>query len=726
MTIIVYKKQENNTPEKYQFKDTLGYLPPKMANKSYMQAYHNHYQYHVIEDQTMGGWKIKFKWPKAISKAFKDVGNFISKAVKDVAKLADPVIVAVKDVGEFTEDVYAATKKTALSVLPPDIRRYVSDTINSLEKVVTNPAATVTAIVATTSELATNIYRESSKAATVVYREVARPAFKIARNIANETIWQPIHKAVDVAVLPILPKSVRDKVDGILDVPDATFRGKLTDKDVVAGVKAAVQLQMIPTMLGASLSNGVLNVLKRDAILGPMVDRLDSLSGGVLTSAVNLSKMPDDIYNDRNIDWKARLIDAVKIYLAYVSASSLAQYGRNLATNYVGEQSGLGKTPVGRVALGAAMGYGNSLAKGELQNLAKDEFIKETGQIITAEAQKAAVAEAKKEVAKEAVKKGWINDQKTAMLILSAGGRFYDATGTDKTYLSTMNEVYDNEFQDIVERQIKVQTGLDVKYWQLADIYNTKWGEIADNLVDAMKKMSPTIGTGDGDFLAKMGKNFVDEMRRLPGNFNNIGNNILDELARSPENMAKLASAIANEAERTPENIAKIASNIANESIKASQNVATTIAKAGTDIAAEAARTPENIAVISSNIATETSKGLTNVAEATSKAASDIAAEAARTPENIAEAVSSIKVSPPSAPKIDLSKIGDLVDKYGQDFINFMVMMYGPQYPSMQFSPDQLQEIEIRFNQQRKPSKAPLVVGALALLAAGYVASQDS
>jgi hypothetical protein len=143
---------------------------------------------------------------------------------------------------------------------------------------------------------------ETGNAVEVVYREVAKPAFNIARNVVNETIWKPIHKVVDVTILPILPKNVRSKLDEILDIPEATFSGKLTDKEVLEGLKATAQIGLIPSKMALNLANDTINVLKKDAVLGPFLSKLDQYSGGLLTSAQSLAKTPDDIFNDRNID----------------------------------------------------------------------------------------------------------------------------------------------------------------------------------------------------------------------------------------------------------------------------------------------------------------------------------------------------------------------------------------------------------------------------------------
>jgi hypothetical protein len=708
MTIInVGRRQERSGPT-YQFKDTLGMMPEKMASKLYMQAYHFHHDYKVIEDEAMG-WGFSFSRVindigRTINRAFRDTNNFIAKAAKDIAKVAEPIVVVVKDVGTFTEDVYDAAKKTALAALPPSLRTFVGTAITQLEDRVTNPAATVVAITQTAGEVAGNIVRETGNATEVVYREVAKPAFKIARNVANETIWQPIHKVVDVAILPILPKSLRDKVEKVMDIPDGAFRGKLTDKDVLAGVKAYAQIAMIPTAMAGKFSNDVINRLKKDAILGPFLEKVDMYSGGLLSSAQNLAATPDDIYNDRNIDWKARLIDALKIYLATVSVTALV---RSTAVTAVGTETGLNTTPIGRAALAVGVAYGSAYAGGSLTNL--------TVKIGTDAAKDAAINEAKAATIKEAVKKGWVDDAYTARMILSAGGKFYAASGTDQTLMQTMDKVHDGEFQSLVNHEIQQRTGLPITYAHMVDVYNTDWATLADDLNRQMARMIPTMGTSDGEFLSQMGQNFVDEMRRIPSNFSNIGSNVLDELQRTPQNMARLASAVAKEADRTPENIAIIATNIARESAVAAENTARAAAQAAQDAAAEAARAPANIVTASQNVATTVVQ-----------AGSDIAAEAARTPSNIIDAASNISITPPSIspPKIDLSSIDDLIKKYGPDMLAYLQASYGQNFADMTFTPSQLSDIELNFKQPKK-SKAPLLVGIFAILAAGYVATQD-
>ncbi len=711
MTIIRQKTQKS----KIKFHDNLGYLPERIYQKRYMHIYHIHNDFEPIQSSSMDGFRIKIR----VKIKIKGLGKFISGIAKVIANIASPLLKVVKGVGSFTEDVYSAAKNVALSVLPPDIRRFVSDGILNIEQVVTNPVATVQKIVGSVGDVASNIVRETTNAVEYTYKNVARPAFRVVRNVANETVWKPIHKVVDVAILPILPKDIRDKLDEILDIPEKTFSGKLTDKEILEGCKAYIQLAMIPAKETGKFDNAIINALKKDAILGPFITTIDKYSGGLLTSAQNLASTPEDIYKDRQIDWKARIIDALKIYLTVVTAgtvgAALANIAKGMAINYIGEETGLDGTVLGRTALSAGVLYASALDYKDLTKFA------ESATLDTAKdaAKSAAIREAKSESVKEAVKKGWVDDAFTAKMILSAGGKFYDAAGTDKTLMDTMSEIHDKEFQNYVDYLVKKETGLPLTYAHLVDIYNTDWAKLASQVSDSMSKISLGTGSSDESFLARMGQNFIDEIKRVPGNFQNIGSNVLDELSRTPENMAKFAKAVAAEANRTPENIANIANNIARESAVGASNVVD-----------EAVRTQDNVAEAVTNVGRETVKAVDNIADeldrtpenvsqitdnvvkAGDKALDDIANEATRTPGNVADAIAN-------------TDWDSLIQKYGKQIIPFLQARY--QGFSMRFPPTEgmLNDIELQYG--KKKSNTGLMVAGLAIVAAmaTYVATDE-
>jgi len=386
------------------------------------------------------------------------------------------------------------------------------------------------------------------------------------------------------------------------------------------------------------------------------------------------------------------LIDGLKVYLATITVKQLIT---SSISSYVGDETGLNQTALGRAAILAGVSYGQALYGGAGLSIST----------ATDAATKAAYSTARSETINHAVANGWVSDKKTASYILSAGGRFYDAAGTDQTLMQTMSEVHDHEFQKYVNYQIKKELGVDLKYEHLVDIYNTDWSKLADDLNNAMKKMVPTAGSPDESFLSKMGSNFVDEMRRMPGNFANIGENVLKELERTPQNLAILASRVANEAERTPENVARIAENLARESAQGVVNVVQ-----------EVARTPENVEKISENVVRESGVLISNVVD-----------EVERTPENVAEIAENVaRESERAFDNVgnELSKldVADLVKQYGPTVIAYL----GNQYPNFnvssgQLTVDMVEDVELNldnFNASRKKSKAPLFLGAAGLIAA--------
>jgi hypothetical protein len=661
--MIIIPKKENKSSVKFEFKETLGYFPEKMASKPYMRAYHNHHEYRVIDNPEMG-FKIKIKVGgvigdigKTIGKAFKDTTRFVSNTAegfaKVVAEVAKPVMVVVDGVGEVAENVYREASKVA-----------------------------------------TNVWRESSKFATAAYQEVGRPGFRIVRNIYNEVLWQPIAKSIDFAVVPLLPKSVREKVEKVLDVPDRAFRGKLRDKDIIAGVVATYQLAMIPTKVVGNFYNDTINTLKKDAILGPFLKAIDKYTGGLLTSTQSLATMSDDIYNNRSIDWKARIIDALKVYLATVTVSAMI---KSASTSYIGDETGLNQTPLGRTVLYAGVAYAGTLKFSSLTEMANSA----TTDNLTGALKNAAIAEAKSEVCVEAVKKGWVDDRQTASLILSAGDKLTGTIGTDKTLMSAMGEVHDKEFQQYINKEVQQRTGLPITYAHMADVYNTDWSKIADDVANSMSKMT-TIGSGDDpSFLERMGNNFIDEMRRVPENFPKITDNVLREIEKSPEAVMQLARDIAAEANRTPDNIAEIANNIARES-----------ARGGVNVYEEVVRTPENIAEISSNVYEEIIRTPGNVAEISSNVIDEVARGAEKVGDQLAR-----------------TKWDELILKYGPDIANFIMRKY-PNFDPSQDMPDfMLDDIEMNFANFNRPQKKGgmglIATGLLGVAAIAYLAMDD-
>lgn len=657
-------------PEKMQQKMYVGYELGKLAD--------------LIDDDNHMGWGIKIRLPKI---RIKSIGRFVSGLAKSLVKvvgdIANESIKVVGGVVSLAERTYQDVKSAVVQVMPPFLRPYVGIALAPLELVVA-PKATIANLSDDLTEVAKDIRTGVvGQVTTQIYNEAARPAFRVVRNVINETTIKPALFVVDKSAAALLPKSIRDKLEEITDVPALAGRGKLTDKEVLQGMKASVQLSMIPSKTIANFSNDVVNQLKKDAILGPFLEGFDKYSGGLLTSAQNLASTPDEIYDGKNINWKQKIIDGIKIYLATVGVRTIIT---SMTSNYIGTETGLSNTPLGRAALSAGVAYGGSFY--------------DSGSMTAAlpAAERAVLSSAKGEVVKESIKKGYVADKYMANALLSAGGKFYGSIGTDKTLMTTMGEVYDGEFQDLADRELKKQTGVPLKYSHLVDIYNTDWNGLYENVADAMKKLAPTMGTSDGNFLAKMGQSLVDEIKRVPENFPKITDNILNELQRSPENLAKFASNVVNEAQRTPENIVNIAGNIATESARAAQNVAQ-----------EIVRTPDNVAQTAENIIREGSQAVTNVAN-----------EIDRIDPSVSIKPPSLSVGVPSVPDLD-----SLIQKYGPTVIALLQERHPGWMPSMPIDSSMMETIELNYNQKKGIGGLGLLAGILGLAALGYVASQE-
>jgi hypothetical protein len=722
--------------------DYLGRLPGELPNKSFMQVYHTHEDFEpVYTDESMGwGFKIKIPKPKGWFKGF---NKFVSQAAKVIGKVAKPAVKFIKGVGDVTEDVIEAARKSAISVIPYDIRKYAKDILINPVTLVKFPAATVKKTASSVSEIAGNIIREVGKPVEKVYKGVARPAFRIARNIANETIWRPVHLVVDKTILPVLPKSIRDKVDEIMDIPAKAFRGKLTDKEVLEGLKAYGQLTIIPYKVVGKFNNDVINTLKKDAILGPFLEKVDLYTGGLLTSGQNLMAMPDDIYHDRMIDWKARLIDALKIYLATVTAASISKFATGVGFNAVGAETGLNQTSVGRGILVAGRLYAGKFGA---DDALKDSF------------KEAAVQTAKNETINHAVSKGYIDNKALATMILSAGVKVgtaaYQGSQVNDPYLgdsrnsiyldSAMSSVYDKEFQNAFASEAQRLTGAPLEFRHLVDIYNTKWPDIGASVSGGIN-----AGFFDSKFLSTLGNNILNEFNRIPANTGKIASNVMDELSRSPENMAKFAQAVAAEANRTPENIVNIANNIARESARAAQNVATEAVKApevvvevaknvatetavaAENVVKEVVRTPENVAEVAKNVATETVVAAENVARETVRAGENIIDEAARTPGNVAEIAENVGREVVRAGENILNEAArvqwdDLIRRFGPQIMAYLQSRYPGFSVDMPPTTEMINDLELRFGQKQKKSNTGLIIaGIVAAAAVAYVASED-
>lgn len=455
-------------------RSTIGTLPYEYQNKSYMVF--GRYNNEVLQNygHTMG-WGIKISVPK-IKINVKKLINSIGKAFESVA--------------DMVKETIAIARKVVLSVTPPALHRYIDIVINPLP-LITNPASTIKKLIDVRPliQIITNpipqiayVLDPKPKLALVnyAYKNVLTPAFKTTMNLTADFALEPMNNVASETVYKAMPKALADKLDRVASLPELAARGKITDKLLADSTMAVVEMGAVPFKLLGDVSNKAINWARNDGILGPVVNTLDKYSGGLVGSYQNIANTGNEVYYSEDISWKKKILDGVKIYLAATGAAAFAQ---GMATNYVGTQTGLNNTPIGRDVLFASRVYlSGSYTDGgfEFTNAA------------AAQAGKAVLTDAaKREIIIEAAKKGII-DRGTLTDMVKYGTALYGAKNPDGTYSSEqmVSISKDGVYQEFVREEVKRRTGLDLSLKELTDIYGYAMNpqEVLDNVDAAIEK----------------------------------------------------------------------------------------------------------------------------------------------------------------------------------------------------------------------------------------------
>ena len=455
----------------------LGRMPESYRSKSYMVL--GRYEDELLLDygHTMG-WgfpKIKFKMPR--------IKINVKKFISSIGKAFQSIVDLVKDTIE-------AAKKVVRAITPPALHKYIDIIVDPLP-LITNPVATVTKLIDPRPliELVTNpipqikhVLDPAPKIAAVnyVYKNVLKPTYKMVANATAELALKPVNNVLDETVYKVLPSHLAEKLEKITDLPEQAARGKITADVLREAAMAAVQVGATSFAVNGYISNSILDWARKDAILGGVMAKLDQYSGGLLTSFQNLQSTGGEIYNGENIDWKRKILDGVKIYLAATGASAFAQA---MAANYVGTQTGLNKTPIGRDVLTAGRIYLTASytdAGFEFTNAAA----REAGKAVLTET-------AKREIIIEAAKKGII-DKKTLEDMVQYGSALYGAQNEDGTFNSEqmVSIAKDGAYQEFIREEVRKRTGLDLSLADLSEIYGYAMNpqEILDNVNAAIDK----------------------------------------------------------------------------------------------------------------------------------------------------------------------------------------------------------------------------------------------
>ena len=550
----------------------MGRLPLDYQMKSYM--FFGRYEYPHGSDRNLAGFSIKMPKIKINTKKF---FNSIGKAFKNIA--------------DVVQDTIKAATKVVKAIVPPAFHKYIDVVVNPVQlitnpkatiellnpvplvKVITNPVPNIKYMLdpmpmfKEVGNIAHDISSAVGDAATDIYREGVRPVYKASMNVAAE-VAGPASVILDKTIYKVLPSHLVEKLEMITDMPVEAMRGKLTDQDVMAIAKAAVQVAMVPAAIGFTVTNGFIDILKKDGIIGPFIKDLDQYTGGLLSAVDNLAATGLQVYNNENINWKSKLIDALKIYLAYLTAGTLSAYLVSIAAQYVGDKTGLTDNAIGRDILSLGTAYYS--AGNFTTDALADAGMKQVDNTM------------RREIIQKAMKQGIIGDADLANFI-------YDAsTGKIENgkLIDVLQERADARFQTFVENEVQERTGLPLKYKDLVGIYDADYSEIWENVERESTKALDNAGN--------IVENIGNEIVRTPANVANILTNVGNEIVRTPSNVVSIVSDIGAEVVRIPSNTVNILDNIATETGVGWEK-----------IVAEVVRTPENISNIMGNVAAE-------------------------------------------------------------------------------------------------------------------------
>jgi len=199
------------------------------------------------------------------------------------------------------------------------------------------------------------------KAVTNVVKDVAEEAVKAGKVVAGVTvkvggvvlkaaspITGPVVKAIrsglDATLGRVLPDSVYSKISGLTGAAAVILEGNTTPSAIKNAVMAVINIYLVQFRINREMLNWGLKQ--------GVISDIDKYSGGVLTSARNLSQVPVTMHEGGKIDWRATAIDAIKVGLAVGAAGTASAVV--VGSNYVGDKTGINKTSLGQGILTAS------------------------------------------------------------------------------------------------------------------------------------------------------------------------------------------------------------------------------------------------------------------------------------------------------------------------------------------------------------------------------------
>lgn len=205
-----------------------------------------------------------------------------------------------------------------------------------------------------------------------LFKAILSPIQKFHQSVFNVVFKNTIGSSL---IRKNIPSSLYNNLAGLSQASSNILVGKIDKKNLRNAVKYAIRM-------GAEMQRPFTEITRAqyNALMSTSIGRdLDKYSGGLATSFRNLNTMSTDIAKGREIDYKARAIDGLKVGLAAAGGASAVAI--STGTNLVGDKTGLNKSSTGRLILsaGAAVAGGanaNTVASTTVKTFAKQQVQK--------------------------------------------------------------------------------------------------------------------------------------------------------------------------------------------------------------------------------------------------------------------------------------------------------------------------------------------------------------
>ena len=171
-------------------------------------------------------------------------------------------------------------------------------------------------------------------------KKALSPIQKLAESVAGKTLNATLGNSV---VKRIVPEKLLAPITGISQASAQVLSGKISKKNLGNLMRNSVKLAVLPTQETLRISSNVSSSAISNNIIGK---KLDQYTGGVLTSATNLQKTAYEGSQGHAIDLKSTAFDAIKVG-AFVAGGATGM-AVMVASNAAVQDTALGNSQVGR------------------------------------------------------------------------------------------------------------------------------------------------------------------------------------------------------------------------------------------------------------------------------------------------------------------------------------------------------------------------------------------